>query len=192
MKSFSHFCIVFCCLILLVGCAKKKEHIEEKSEVEFESDVMVGKEKSDVRLGKGTVYETVGDNESLQLLVYALRTTGLDSQLMQEGPYTLFAPSDQAFEKMRIFSENKLPDSIDQEELKKILKHHVVKGSYSAADLTNVKGLPTLEGDSLNFTTLENQVTVDSAQVIFADRQADNGYVHVIDEVLLPENQASN
>ncbi|MGB3588658.1 MAG: fasciclin domain-containing protein, partial [Tunicatimonas sp.] len=165
--------------------ANKKQSVEEKEEIEVESDVVAGMEKNEVRLGNGTVYETVGDNEALHFLENALRSTGLDSVLSLAGPYTLFAPSDRAFEEIVPTEQNNLPNAIDQDELKAILMNHVVAGEYRAADLVNEEVLPTLGGKELSIIKIENKITIDSADLVFNDRIADNGIVHIIDRVLV-------
>lgn len=189
MKLFSNFYLVFCCFILLAGCVREKENVEGETN---DPNVMVEQEREEIRITEGNIYQTVRDNESLTFLRDVLRTTGLDSQLAQGGPYTLFAPSDVAFEEMRKFGEKRLPDSIGHEELKEILLHHVVEGNYSATDLANMSAVVTLGGDSLKIIKIDDKVTIDSVEMIFTDREADNGYVHVISEVLIPESASSN
>ncbi len=190
MKLFAYCWIAYTSL-LLTGCAERKQENTEVNDPEIEADVMVGKERSEIRMSIGNIYQTVGDNESLKILRDALRTTGLDAQLAQEGPYTLFAPSDKAFEEMRQLTLKKLPADMEKEKLKELLLHHVAKGNYSAADLVNMQGVVTLGGDSVHIINIDNQLTIDSALVIFPDRHADNGYVHVIDEVLMPESSSN-
>lgn len=189
MKLLSYFCLLFSFFMLSTACVREKENVEGAND---DPNTMVEQEREEIRVSEGDIYQRVRDHESLTFLSDVLRSTGLDSQLAQGGPYTLFAPSDVAFEEMRKLSEKKLPDSVNHEALKEMLLHHVVEGSYSAADLAKMSGVVTLGGDSLRVIKIEDKVTIDSAEMIFADREADNGYVHVIGEVLLPENQSSN
>ncbi len=185
MKFFMPVCIV----LLIVGnlsCASKKTELEEKSEVEFESDVVVGQEKNDIRIGEGTIAEVVGDNESLAILDNALRATGLDSVLSQGGPYTLFAPSDNAMEKLSELQQDAVADSITREELRNILLHHVVQGNYSDTEIASMDELKSMYGEPLKVIRVNNEITIDSAIFVFSDREAENGYVHIIDEVLIP------
>lgn len=179
---------MFFSILILAGCADRKEHIEEKEDPEFDGNVVGEEERHEVRMseGGGSIYEVVNDLKSLKLLEDALRSTGLDTTLAQGGPYTFFAPSDKALEAMNKLRENTLPDSIDNEALKRILLHHVAEGSYTAADLVNMSGVATLDGDSLKIGKIDNEVTIERASIIFADRPADNGYVHIIDSVLVP------
>lgn len=191
MKFFSNFFVVlvWCSVILLSSCVREKENVEGEND---DPNMMGEQEREEIRVSEGSIYQRVRDHESLTFLRDVLRSTGLDSQLAQGGPYTLFAPSDVAFEEMRKLTEKKLPDSVNHEALKEILLHHVVEGSYSAADLANTSSVVTLGGDTLKIIKIEDRVTIDSVEMIFADREADNGYVHVIGEVLMPENQSSN
>jgi uncharacterized surface protein with fasciclin (FAS1) repeats len=176
----------FLLLFVFASCADKKRSVEEKEELEFESDVVVGQEQDEIRLGEGTVVETVDDNESLRILKDALRVTELDSVLSAEGPYTLFAPSDKAFEELVPVGQNNLPDDMDEEELKQILLNHVVEGKLSSTDLQEGQTLTTLGGGELTVMEIESQMKIDSADLVFIDREADNGYVHIIDRVLMP------
>jgi len=177
---------IFLLLFVFASCADKKRSVEEKEELEFESDVVVGQEQDGIRLGEGTVVETVDDNESLRILKDALRVTDLDSVLSLEGPYTLFAPSDKAFEELVPVGQNNLPDDMDEEELRQILLHHVVEGDLRSTDLQEGQTLTTLGGGQLKVQLIENKLMIDSADLEFIDREADNGYVHIIDRVLVP------
>ena len=149
------------------------------------SDIVVGQERDEVHLGRGTLPQIVGDRENTQMLNDALRATHLDEELTQGGPYTLFAPTDDAFESLAL-GINNVSDSTQAEELRQILLHHVVEGKYSATELAQMKELTTLGGNSLQVGTSSDNVTVDGADVVLSDQEADNGYVHLIDSVLVP------
>lgn len=182
MRYFSFFILLF----VFVSCADKKQAVENKQEPEPEPDIVVGQEKDNIRLGDGNVYQTVDDNETLRILKDALRTTDLDSVLSLEGPYTLFAPSDKAFEELVPTGLNNLPDGMDQEDLKQVLLHHVVEGRYRSTDLEEGQTLTTMGGGELEVMIVESKLMIDSADLEFTDREADNGYVHIIDRVLMP------
>lgn len=186
MRFFTHFFVSLIC-IGLVSCADKKKDVDEKSDVEFESDVVVGQEKSEARIGEGNIFEVVGDNESLDILYNALKTTGLDSTLSQGGPYTLLAPTDKALDALSPNQGDALPDSLDQEALKNILLHHVVEGSFSDTEIAGMEELKPMYGDALKVINLDGEITIDSTTLVFSDRQADNGYVHIVDEVIFPD-----
>lgn len=118
-------------------------------------------------------------------LVTAVRAAGLEDALSGEGPFTVFAPTDEAFAKL---PEGTIESLLAQpEKLKKVLLYHVVSGSVMAADVVKLKGAPTLEGQEVAITTGKG-VMINDANVIKADIAARNGVVHVIDTVLIPEN----
>ncbi len=117
-------------------------------------------------------------------LVKAIQAANMVDTLSGKGPFTVFAPNDEAF--------NKLPqgtvDSLlkDVPKLKNILSYHVISGTYMAADLTKRSSVETLQGHSLNINTMDG-VKINNARVIKADIKTDNGVIHIIDTVLIPE-----
>ena len=176
-------CFFYLLLIASVGwsCAPKGTETGD----EIASDIVTGQQRDDIHLGHGTVLQVVEDRENLQMLRNALRATKLDEALTG-GPYTLFAPTDDAFESMAPLGTSNVPDSMNTEELKEILLHHVVEGKYTAADLAEMEELPTLGGSLIKLGTANANVVVDGADVILSDQEADNGYVHLIDSVMVP------
>ena len=181
MRDFFNLFLVLC-LYVGFGCAPKGTETGD----ETTSDVVVGQKREEIHLGLGNVYQVVEGRENTQMLEDALRATKLDAELAEGGPYTLFAPTDDAFESLKPMGINNLPDGVDTSELKKILLHHVVEGSYTAADLVGIDELPTLGGEPLKVVKVNQNVTIDQADLILSDQEADNGYVHLIDSVLVP------
>ena len=130
------------------------------------------------------VVETVRASGSFETLLKALKRTELDAALAGEGPFTVFAPSDEAFEKL---PRKRLQGLLDNpEELARVLKHHVVSGRLMSSDLEGVVSLRTLEDDTLTVHTTLG-VKIGKAHVIKADILCENGVIHAIDSVLLPE-----
>ena len=164
------------------GCAQKGAETSDDTP----ADVVTGQERSEVHLGYGTVSQVVSDRETLQRLSDALRATKLDEELAEGGPYTLFAPTDDAFASMATPEGNNETDSAVIDKLRNTLLHHVVEGKYSAADLVEMNELPTLGESPLKVGKVSDNITVDQADVILSDQEADNGYVHLIDSVLVP------
>ncbi len=118
-------------------------------------------------------------------LVTAVKAAGLEEALSGSGPFTVFAPTDEAFAKL---PEGTLQSLLDQpEKLKKVLLYHVVAGSVMAADVVKLKSAETLEGQAVAIGTKDG-VTVGGAKVLKTDIEASNGVVHVIDTVLIPAN----
>ena len=174
--------LTFILIAIGFGCAPKGTETGDDTA----SDVVVGQQRSGVRLGHGTVTQVIGDRENAQIINDALRATQLDELLEKGGPYTLFAPTDDAFESLEPLGRNNVSDSTNTEELKAMLLHHVVEGKYSATDLVGIGELTALDGQPLSVGTASDNVTVGQADIVLSDQEADNGYVHLIDSVLVP------
>ncbi len=119
---------------------------------------------------------------SFTVLVDALERTGLAETLQSEGPFTLFAPTDEAF--------GALPagtlDSLSTEQLAEVLRYHVVPGMIGAEDAVAAGSAATVQGGEVMIAEGENGVTVNDASVVTADVEASNGVIHVVDTVLMP------
>ena len=116
------------------------------------------------------------------ILVKALRDTGLDTALSGTETFTVFAPTDEAFQKL---PEGTL-ESLTADDLVGILRHHVLIGAVNSTDAATLDTAPTVEGGELAIATTEEGLTVGGANVTEADIETSNGIVHVIDTVLLP------
>lgn len=132
----------------------------------------------------GTIVEVASQNGSFETLVKAVQAAGLAETLNGEGPFTVFAPTDEAFSKL---PEGALEDLLaNEEQLKKVLTYHVVPGRVTAADVEGLDSAETVAGESLRISTEYGSVKVGEATVVQADVMASNGVIHVIDTVLLP------
>ena len=134
---------------------------------------------------EGNIVEVAQEAGSFTTLIQAVEAAGLAETLMGEGPYTVFAPTDEAFAAL---PEGTLDDLLlpgNQEQLAAILTYHVVPGEVMSGDLTDGMEADTVEGDALTIMT-EGGVTVEGATVTQPDIQASNGVIHVIDSVLMP------
>ena len=137
-----------------------------------------------------TVVDVIVDSENHTTLETAVVTAGLVETLSGEGPFTVFAPTDDAFDAL---PEGTLDAVLaDMELLTSILTHHVAAGSVYSTDLADGMMVTTLNGTELMVTINENGVMIDNAMVTFADVEADNGVVHIIDAVLIPESSNIN
>jgi transforming growth factor-beta-induced protein len=123
-------------------------------------------------------------------LAAALEAAGLIDALQGEGPFTVFAPTDEAFNALPDGTVETLlqPENLDQ--LTAILLYHVVEGKVMASDVVNLNSAATLQGQELAISVMNGRVMVDSAEVIITDIEVSNGVIHVIDAVLLPESEA--
>ncbi|MBW4506253.1 MAG: fasciclin domain-containing protein [Scytonematopsis contorta HA4267-MV1] len=133
--------------------------------------------------------EAVAANPSLSTLKNLLDETDLKDKLDKEVPYTVFAPSDQAFAAIPEATREKLLQPKNREILKQVLSYHVVPGNLTASKLQPGK-VQTLDNNPVNVQVdkTANQVKVNDAKVIQPDIQASNGVIHVVDKVILPPN----
>jgi uncharacterized surface protein with fasciclin (FAS1) repeats len=129
------------------------------------------------------IVETAIANGNFKTLVTAVKEAELVETLSGPGPFTVFAPTDQAFAKLPPGTVEELLR--DKAKLKSILTYHVVAGKHMAADVSKLHSLKTVQGQELKIQN-ESGVTVDEAAVVRADIVTDNGVIHVIDSVVLP------
>ncbi|CAA9539175.1 MAG: Sensory subunit of low CO2-induced protein complex, putative [uncultured Thermomicrobiales bacterium] len=117
-------------------------------------------------------------------LVTAVQAAGLVDTLKGPGPFTVFAPTDDAFAKLPDGTVEGLLNDIPQ--LTAVLTYHVVPGRVMAADVVGLSSATTVQGQDLSIDTADG-VKVDGANVVQTDIEADNGVIHVIDSVVLPK-----
>ena len=129
-----------------------------------------------------SIAEIATTTEGFSTLVAAVKAAGLVDVLMTGGPFTVFAPHDDAFAKLPPGTVQTLVDNPPQ--LARILKYHVVSGAWKKADLAEVETLESLEGSPIPIRT-EPEFEVKNASAIAQDIEADNGIIHVIDTVIL-------
>jgi transforming growth factor-beta-induced protein len=120
-------------------------------------------------------------------LVAAVKAAGLVDTLKGPGPFTVFAPTDEAFAKLPAGTLENLLKPENKATLQKILTYHVVAGKYMAADVSSMTSAPTVEGQHVSIKAMNGSVMVDNAHVIKADIVTSNGVIHVIDSVILPK-----
>lgn len=136
---------------------------------------------------KKDIVEVAGSLDSFSTLVAAVKAAGLVGVLQGEGPYTVFAPTNEAFAKLPAGTVESLLKPENKAKLAAILKYHVVLGKVMATDVK--AGLvPTVNGESLKVSLKYGSVMVDEAKVVQADVEASNGVIHVIDSVILPSS----
>jgi len=136
----------------------------------------------------GNIVETAVAAGQFKTLAAALEAAGLIDALTGEGPFTVFAPTDEAFAKLPAGTVESLLKPENKEKLKSILLYHVVPGNVTAKQVMKLNGrtVKTLEGGSIKVSTMHG-VTVDEARVTKTDIQASNGVIHVIDTVMMPK-----
>jgi len=134
---------------------------------------------------KMDIVDTAVAAGSFNTLAAALQAAGLIETLKGKGPFTVFAPTDEAFAKLPAGTVEALLK--DKEKLTKILLYHVVSGRVMAKDVVKLKSARTVQGSSVTIVTRGGNVMVDNANVVKTDIAASNGVIHVIDSVILPK-----
>lgn len=133
-----------------------------------------------------TIVDVAVANGSFKTLVAAVQAAGLVDPLKSSGPFTVFAPTDDAFAKLPQGTVDSLLKPENKAKLASILLYHVVPGKVMASDVTMLKQATTLSGSTVAFNVTGDKVMVNDANVITADVAASNGVIHVIDSVILP------
>ncbi|MBN2024545.1 MAG: fasciclin domain-containing protein [Pirellulales bacterium] len=124
---------------------------------------------------------------SFKTLAAALEAGGLVETLKGKGPFTVFAPTDEAFAKLPKGTVEDLLRPENKAKLVKILTYHVVPGKVMASDVVKLSKAKTVEGSEARIAVKEGKVMVDNATVVKTDIRTANGVIHVIDAVILPK-----
>ena len=124
--------------------------------------------------------------DNFKTLVAAVKAAGLVETLQGTGPFTVFAPTDEAFAKLPAGTVENLLKPENKDKLIAILKYHVIPGKVLAADVKTME-FKTVEGQNVKLVVSAEGVTVDKAKVVKTDVMAENGVIHVIDTVIIPK-----
>jgi uncharacterized surface protein with fasciclin (FAS1) repeats len=136
---------------------------------------------------KQDIVDTAVAAGSFKTLATALQAAGLVDTLKGKGPFTVFAPTDEAFAKLPAGTLEDLLKPENKERLAAILTYHVVPGRFLAAQVIKMDSAKTVNGQSLTINTNGGTVMVDNAKVVKTDILCSNGVIHVIDSVMLPK-----
>ena len=140
----------------------------------------------DDKATKPTIVQIAADAGTFHTLVAAVKAAGLAETLSGPGPFTVFAPTDEAFAKLGKDTIADLLKPENKDKLANVLKYHVVAGVVKAAEVVKLKEVKTLQGGSAAVKAADGKVTIDGANVVATDVAASNGVIHVIDAVILP------
>jgi uncharacterized surface protein with fasciclin (FAS1) repeats len=124
---------------------------------------------------------------SFNTLAAALKAAGLVDTLKGKGPFTVFAPTDEAFAKLPAGTIDDLLKPENKAKLVSILTYHVVPGAVSSGEVVKMTSAKTVQGQSVKISAKDGGVMIDGAKVVKADVNASNGVIHVIDSVILPQ-----
>lgn len=150
------------------------------------ASAFVGYSAMSQRAEKDIVDTAVGAGQ-FKTLVKLVQEAGLVDALRGEGPFTVFAPTDEAFAKLPKSQVDALLK--DKEALRRVLLYHVVQGKVMASDVVKLRTAKTLQGQNINIRVRNNTVQINDAKVVKADIVCSNGVIHVIDKVILPPNR---
>lgn len=157
-------------------CQSAKNHAMTTSLPQQEADAM-------------DIVDTAAGNEIFSTLVAAVKAADLVDALKSEGPFTVFAPTNEAFEKLPEGTVESLLQPENKEKLIAILKYHVVSGKVMSGDVVKLDSAKTLQGQKVAIEVEDGTVMIDNAKVVKVDVECSNGVVHVIDTVILPKSE---
>ncbi|MDC0602692.1 fasciclin domain-containing protein [Aliiglaciecola sp.] len=135
---------------------------------------------------KADIVDTAASSSDFSTLVAAVKAAGLVDTLKGKGPYTVFAPTNEAFAKLPKGTVESLLKPENRDKLVQILTYHVVPGKVLAKDVVKLNKAKTVQGDSIVINVVGGSVLVDNANVIKTDLNTNNGVIHVIDSVIIP------
>lgn len=133
------------------------------------------------------IVETAAEAEQFETLVAAVKAADLESTLRGAGPFTVFAPTDEAFAKLPAGTLESLLRPENKTKLQSILTFHVIAGKVMSTQAGQLTSAKTVQGKELALDASSGSLRVGGANVVKADIEASNGVIHVIDAVLLPE-----
>lgn len=135
---------------------------------------------------KKDIVDTAASNSSFTTLVAAVKAAGLVDTLKGDGPFTVFAPTNEAFDKLPAGTVEDLLKPENKDKLVAILTYHVVSGKVMAADVVKLTKATSVQGSDIMIDTTDG-VKVNDAKVIQTDLKTRNGVIHVIDTVIMPK-----
>lgn len=182
MKQLS---IYICAAFLAFGCTGN-ETTTGSSEVMTNDTEAMDTEATTMETGNPNIVELASNTPSLSTLVQAIQAADLAGALQEGGPYTVFAPSNEAFAALPAGTLENLLKPENKQQLRDILTYHVTEGKVMASDLSNDMSVGTLNGKELKVMLEGNNVMINEANVTMPNVEASNGVVHVVDKVMLP------
>jgi uncharacterized surface protein with fasciclin (FAS1) repeats len=131
------------------------------------------------------IIETAVSSGSFKTLIAAVKAADLADALTSEGPFTVFAPTDDAFGKLPDGIVNALIKPENKEDLTSILTYHVLVGKIMSTDLSDGMKAKTLNGNEVTVHLKEEKVFINDAEVVLADVETDNGIIHAVNKVIM-------
>jgi uncharacterized surface protein with fasciclin (FAS1) repeats len=193
MKTLRKVSLTALSIFLFMACGEKKKEVQEEAAAEAPVEAVMEEEMSP------NIVEVAVGNENFSTLVAAVQAANLVSTLSGEGPFTVFAPTNDAFGKLPEGTVESLLTPESKDALTGILTYHVVSGKFEAAAvidaINNNDGkftVTTVQGNDITLSLMDGNVMLTDAKggtatVIMADVEASNGVIHAIDTVVMPE-----
>ncbi|WP_439882315.1 fasciclin domain-containing protein [Pontibacter sp. MBLB2868] len=176
-----------CAAFLFFGCSSNEQTAETSETMTAETETMATEEPMEqTDMAKPDIVALASNTPSLSTLVKALQAADLAGTLQQGGPYTVFAPTDEAFAALPAGTLDNLLKPENKQQLVDILTYHVAEGNVMASDLSDGMMVKTLNGKDLKVMMSGDKVMINDATVTMPNVEASKGVVHVIDKVMLP------
>ncbi|MFT6054295.1 MAG: putative surface protein with fasciclin (FAS1) repeats [Roseivirga sp.] len=182
MKKLNYLFAIGLLFIFVSGCGGSTTTETTEADTETETEEVVVAEPAKDIVGLAI------DTEALSTLVAAVKAAGLVETLQSEGPFTVFAPTNEAFAALPAGTLESLLLPENKDQLIAILTYHVVSGKVMSTDLSDGMKAATVNGAEITITTADG-AKVNGASVVIADVEASNGVVHVINTVILPPSK---
>ena len=168
----------------IADTSSKMSSMADTSKMHTQEGVMVG---GALMVPTKNIVENAVESKDHTTLVAAVKAAGLAETLSGKGPFTVFAPTNEAFDKLPAGTVAKLLKPEMKKDLAGVLTYHVVAGNYKAADLKDGLELTTVQGQKIKFSKKDGQWYVNDAKITITDAVSSNGVTHVIDAVLMPK-----
>ena len=184
MKNFKNSLFILLSMFIITSCANTAKEGASTSDEETTSEQgQSGVQDED---SENNILQIAIGSEAHSTLVAAVQAAELENVLVNAGPLTVFAPTNEAFAKLPKGTVETLLKPENKDKLKAIITYHAAPGKYGADNIKGVMGIGQATGDKVKVETIDGVTTVNGAKVI-ATIEASNGIVHVIDAVLLPK-----
>lgn len=141
---------------------------------------------------KKDIVDVAASNSDFSTLVAAVKAAGLVETLKGDGPFTVFAPTNEAFAKLPAGTVESLLKPENKDKLTAILTYHVVSGKVYAKQVVNIDSAKSVQGSQIDISSANGKVKVNDAYVVMTDIKASNGVIHVIDSVIIPTEKTTS
>ena len=189
------FAAALLCSVALFSCAESGTSADATTDTSMNSANTTAPATDPAAAGgqnmimpSNNIVQNAAASDQHSTLVAAVKAAGLDATLSGAGPFTVFAPTNAAFDKLPAGTVDNLVKPENKDQLTKILTYHVVAGNVKAADLKDGQKIKTVQGEELTVKINGSNVMINDAMVTNPDIESSNGVIHVVDGVLMPKN----